>query len=150
MARDAQIEGSIGSIDQHGDADRRSLRFPDDGQGFLNPPALGHDILDHQHPFPRLYLEASTEDESAFLLLHKDESGSKLTGNFLTNHQTTHGRGNHRLDLQMANPVGERRTETLDDGHLLESERALEELTGMKSAPEYKVAVQQGPGLSEE
>lgn len=122
----------------------------DDLQRFLDPAALGDDVLDHQDGLVWLDLESATKHQSALLLFGKDEAHSQLTGDFLANDQSTHGWSDDGGGVPTPDLCGERCPESFDDGHLLEGEGALEELSTVKAAAKDEVSLQQGAGFSEE
>ena len=81
--------------------------------------------------------------------LNKDEAQPKLAGNFLSDDETAHRRGDDGGRAQGPEFVGKRRAEAFDDGHLLKREGALEKLPAMQAAAEDEMAFEQRAGLAE-
>ncbi len=140
---DAEIQGAVRTVHQHGHPRHDPLAGADDLEGLLHPAALGDDVLDHQHPLARGDLESAPQHQPALLLLGEDEPEPELTGDFLPDHQPAHGGGDDGGGRQVPELGGQRGSEPLDQGHLLQRNRALEKLAAVQTAPENEMAVEQ-------
>lgn len=124
--------------------------FPGDFEGFLDAAAFGDHILDDGYLFAGGDAESASEDEFAFFLFDKDESAAELAGDFLTDDEAAHGRGDDGADFELPDSVGECAAQVLDDGHFLEGLGALKELTAMQPATQDEMAFEESPGLAED
>lgn len=147
--RDAEVDGTVGTVDDHGDADDGGAVLAGDGDGFLDAAALGDDVFDDQDLFTGGELEAAAEDEVALLLFDEDESDAELAGDLLTDDEAAHGWGDDGGDVEVTDLLGEGGAEAFDGGHVLEREGALEELPAAQAAAEDEVAFEEGTGVAE-
>jgi len=147
---DAEIDCAPGAIDDDGDPGNLSASVAGNGDGFLDTAALGDDVFDDQDFFARGKLEAATEDQAAFLLLHENEADAELAGDFLTDDESSHRRGDHRGDPKVADLKGEGGAKTFDGRHVLKGEGALEELPTAEAAPEDEMAFEEGAGTAKD
>lgn len=147
--RDTEIEGAIGAIDDHGDADGGGTSLADDFQGFRGSPAAGDDVFDDEGTFSLSEVESAAEDEGALLFFCENEAQPQLAGDFLSDDQAAHGWGDDGGRVPGAGAVGEGAAEAFDGGHILEGQGALEELSGAEAATEDEMAFQEGAGAAE-
>ena len=121
----------------------------DDVNRLLHAAALGHDILDDENFLTRRNLEATAENQLAFLFFHKNKPPAELPRDFLANDESAHrrrddGDGTERFELGR-----ERRAEFFDGGHLLEREGTLEKLPAVQTAAEDEMAFEQRAAVAE-
>jgi hypothetical protein len=145
---DAEINGTVGAIHDHGDSDHSAAVRTNNVQGFLNATALGHHVFDDEDFFAGRDFESAAQDEFAFLFFDKNEAQAKLAGNFLADHQSAHGGGNHGDGAEGPQFVSQGRAEFFNDGHLLQGQGALEKLATVQSASQNEMALQQGAGIT--
>jgi menaquinol-cytochrome c reductase iron-sulfur subunit len=150
VSGNSEVDGAIGAIHEHGHGDDGGLAIANDLNGLLDPAAFGNDVLHDEAALAWSQLKPSSEHETAFLLLSKDEPASQLAGDLLANDESAHRRCDDGLDFQRAHPVCKGGAESLDDGHLLEGQGALEELPAMESAAQDEVAFEQCTGAAKE
>jgi len=147
---DAEIDGAVGAVHGHGDADDFTVVRADDVDGFLDAAALGDDILDDEDFFAGGDFKAAAEDEFAVIFFDEDESGFELAGDFLAEDKSAHGGGDYGDGGEGTDFGGEGGAEFLDGGHLLEGEGALEKAAAVESAAQDEMAVEQGAGVAED
>jgi hypothetical protein len=90
---DAEVDGAVGAVHGHGDADDFAVVRADDVDGFLDAAALGDDVLNDEDFFAGGDFEAAAEDEFAVFLFDEDEAGFELACDFLAEHEAAHGGG---------------------------------------------------------
>lgn len=120
-----------------------------DVHSFLHATAFRHHVFDHEDFFSGRNLEAAAQDEFAIFLFGKNESHAKLPGDFLSDDETAHGRSNHGGRSQRADFAGEFRAELLDDRHLLQGQRALEELAAVQTTTQDEMSFEQRAAIAE-
>ena len=137
-------------VHHHGHARDAALQTLHDLNRLQGAAALGDHVLDHQAALARADLEPAAQHQGAILLLREDEAATELTGHLLTDHQSPHGGCDDGLDAERTHLVGQGRPEALHQRHLLQRQRALEELAAVQAAAEDEVPLQQGTGLAEQ
>jgi len=146
---DAEIDGAVGAVHGHGDADDFAVVRADDVDGFLDAAALGDDVLDDEDFFAGGDFEAAAEDEFAVFFFNEDETGLQLAGDFLAEDEAAHGGGDDGGGCKVMDLGGEVGAEFLDGGHLLEGNGALEKAAAVEPAAQDEMAVKQGAGVAE-
>ncbi len=122
----------------------------DDVHGFLNAAAFGDDVLDDEDFFAGGDSESAAEGEFAFLFFDEDEAEAELAGDFLAEDQAAHSGGDDRDGTQRTDLARQLCAEFLDDGHLLEGERALEELAAVEAAAKDEMTFEERAGVAED
>ena len=146
--RHAELDRAAGTVHSQRNTHDLPAAAAHDGDRFLNAPALGEDILNDEQLFGGRNFESPTERQFAFRFLHKNEAKPQLAGYFLAKHQSTQGRREDGGGAEGAHFVGQFRDELFHDGHLLESQGALEILAAVQPAAEHEMAFQQRPAVT--
>lgn len=146
---DAEIDGAVGAIDEHGHGGDDAVMGAHDGDGFPHAAALGDDVFDEENFFTGRDFEAATEDEFAFLLFHKNETQAKLACDFLADDESAHRGRDDGGGAEGPEFFRERAAEFFDDRHLLQREGALEKLAAVQPAAEDEVAFEERAGFAE-
>jgi hypothetical protein len=146
----AQVQHTVGAVDDYGYGLDAGLVLPGDFESFLDPPTFSDDVLHDSDLFAGGDTESAAEDEFALFLFDEDEPAAELSGDFLADDQTTHGRGDDGADFELPDPVSESAPQVLHDGHFLQGLGTLKELTAMHSAAQNEMAFEKSPGLTED
>ena len=149
VGRDAEMDGAVGAIDEHGDGGDGPVMGAHDVDGFLHAAALGDDVLEDEDFFAGRDFEPAAEDEFAFLLFHKNETQPELARDFLADDEAAHRGRDDGGRAEGAEFFGERAAEFFDDRHLLEREGALEKLAAVQPAAKDEVAFEERAGVAE-
>ena len=149
VGRDAEMDGAVGAIDEHGDGGDGTLLGAHDVDGFLHAAALGDDVLEDEDFFAGRDFEPAAEDEFAFLLFHKNETQAELARDFLADDEAAHRGCDDGGRAEGAEFFRKRAAEFFDDRHLLEREGALEKLAAVQPAAKDEVAFEERAGLAE-
>jgi hypothetical protein len=138
------------AIDNDADPRNFSAVRADDIDGFLDAPAAGHHILGHNEPFVRPDLKTAPQGETAGFFFHEDMAFRERAPNFLADDDSTEGRGDDGVALDVAQLIGEPSANVRGDVGVLKEQGALEKLPAVKARPQNEMAVEQRSGLPKE
>ena len=129
----AEVSGSIASVHDNGDGYWISSKFTDDIEGFLDSAAFGDDVFGDEDFFSGFEFEASTEGKVSVFFLQKDVAFTGLSGDFLANDESTHGRGDDGFKISMSNLFQGEFCHSCDGGHVLADLGTLEKMAAVQA-----------------
>jgi hypothetical protein len=128
----------------------RPSKTPYDADRFLNLRTSRNNIFGHYKSFSSRDFESSPQDKLPILLLHKYMPFPKISPDFLSNNDASHGRGNDGFAFDIGQFCRQIRTDLRRDIGMLQYQRALKVLPAVKAGTEDEMTLQQGFLLSED
>jgi hypothetical protein len=86
-----------GAVDQCGHGHGGGAGGGEEIEAFLGTSATGDHVLGHENALAGREGEAAADDEAVILFLGEDEADAELAGEFLSNHEPSHGRGENGI-----------------------------------------------------
>ena len=93
---------ALAAVDEDCGSDRGGVVGFENVDGFLDTAAAGDDVFYDEDAFVGVEFEATAKDERVVLFFWEDEAFIELAGDFLTDDEGTHGRGEDGFALDVA------------------------------------------------
>ena len=139
----AQIHRAVRAVHDHGHSQHVTVMGADDVDGFLDAPAFGHHVFDHEEFLAGSDAEPAAQDQFALFFFREDKARPQLPGHFLANHQSAHGGRNDRCGAQRTHLVRQSAAQLFHVGHVLQREGALKILAAVQAAAENEMPFEQ-------
>src|SRR5713101_2832538 len=142
--------GFAASIDNHADGGDAPAVRAHNIDRFLDATTARHDILDDNELFAIIDLKAASQDKFAVLFFNKNVALAQRPSDFLTDDDSTEGRGDHRVASKYAQLLRQLVADLFRNSWMLKQERALKILPAVQAGAQNKMAIQQRAGFPKE
>lgn len=142
---------SAGAVDEGGGGGDDAAVTADDFHGFDQTSAAGHDILDHDEAFAGGDGEAAPQDKGALIIFLRENVGfAELAGDFVSGQDSAEGGGNHGVEIQTAQFVGECAADLRSGLRVAQQEGTLEKFAAVQAGAQDEMSAQERAGAVEE